>query len=98
MTEGAMVWYVQPISEYDGSADRLAYAAKELGVTVISSPYRPFDAMNWNLLPTHAPALAFGSINMLRSAQHSKRNIFPLAWCDWKVLRCSHYFAYWRQY
>jgi hypothetical protein len=82
----------------DGQEQRLKYTIQELGMEVIQIQYVPFGGTDYSFLPNNQPVVFHGSLNMIHDFQKRSNNCKPFAWCDWDLLSCKVYYAYYGKY
>jgi hypothetical protein len=80
-------------------AKNLIWIAREQGMQA-GSAYEPFHGLEWKaMLPCDRPVIVMGSIDTMKNAQRGNLDYlygtYLADWCDWRLLRCSHYYAKW---
>jgi hypothetical protein len=77
-------WYIPPVND---DCRRLREAAHKQGMHVLD------PSESWC---RDRPVLCYGSIATIQALQQQcSRFMEYVDWCDWRKLRCSHYYAFW---
>lgn len=97
-----MILLIEQHSHDEATANRMALAAEELGHEVRTTKYVPFGGMYYDVIGDVAlrpqPVVAYCSLQIVSDWQKKKLPHKPFAWCDWDILRCQHYYAYYGEW
>lgn len=89
-----ITWLFQELGyDRDNETMRFAYAIKELGHEVIIKEYTDAVLNDYDFMPKDQPVAIHGSIKLIQHAQQHFKHPHGGIWCDWKILRCQHYYA-----
>lgn len=95
------IWYIQQIKHDGDTWNKMVFAAGELGIEVVCKPYIPFSEDFFADIPRDRPVVFLGSINAVKAHDRLSKQgkgLYPFAWCDWKLLSCSTYYARYGDY
>jgi hypothetical protein len=97
-----MILLIEEHSHDEGTANRMALAAEQLGHEVRTAKYVPFGGMTYEAVGDVAwnpqPVVAYCSLQMVRDFQSKKLPQRPFAWLDWDRLRCQSYYTHYGEW
>lgn len=94
----SLIWLVQRTKREDSTAQRILYAAEELGFKASLEDHIPFNDANFDFLPKDTPVVFHGGISCVKSVQKRNLSLYPFAWFNQYSLSCCCYYVYWKDY